>query len=85
MIVPVPASLALALAPRVVWVTNPSCERCVRSRSVPVLDQMTQITRDKVEGEPVLEYDDELSTVQISDPYFAFYLRWGEGGVAGAP
>lgn len=48
-----------------------------------MLDQMTQIARDKVEGEPVL--DDELSTVHISDPYFAFYLRWGEGGVAGAP
>lgn len=49
-----------------------------------VLDQMTQIARDKVEGEPVLEYDDQLSTLHISDPYFAFYLRWGEGG-ADAP
>jgi len=43
-----------------------------------VLEQMTQIAREKVEGEPVLEYDDELSTVHISDPYFAFFLRWGE-------
>ena len=41
---------------------------------------MTQIAREKVEGEPVLEYDEELSTLHISDPYFAFYLRWGEGG-----
>lgn len=49
-----------------------------------VLDQMTQIARDKVEGEPVLEYDDQLSALHISDPYFAFYLRWGEGG-ADAP
>lgn len=48
-----------------------------------VLDQMTQIAKDKVEGEPVLEYDDQFSTLHISDPYFAFYLRWGEGG-AGA-
>lgn len=49
-----------------------------------VLDQMTQIARDKVEGEPVLEYDDKLSTLHISDPYFAFYLRWGEGGATAA-
>lgn len=44
-----------------------------------VLDQMTQIAREKVEGEPVMEYDDQYSTLHISDPYFAFYLRWGEG------
>lgn len=49
-----------------------------------VLDQMTQIAREKVEGEPVLEYDDQLSTVHISDPYFAFFLRWGEGGANAA-
>ena len=50
-----------------------------------VLDQMTQIAREKVEGEPVLEYDDQLSTVHISDPYFAFFLRWGEGGANASP
>lgn len=49
-----------------------------------VLDQMTQIAKEKVEGEPVLEYDDQLSTVHISDPYFAFFLRWGEGGANSA-
>lgn len=43
-----------------------------------VLDQMTQIARTKVEGEPVIEYDGEMSTLHISDPYFAFYLRWGQ-------
>jgi hypothetical protein len=48
-----------------------------------VLDQMTQIAKEKVEGEPVLEYDDQFSTLHISDPYFAFYLRWGEGGAGG--
>lgn len=46
-----------------------------------VLDQMTQIAKNKVEGEPVLEYDDEMSRLHISDPYFAFYLRWGETGL----
>lgn len=49
-----------------------------------VLDQMTSIAKNKVEGEPVLEFDEQLSTVHISDPYFAFYLRWGEGGADAA-
>lgn len=44
-----------------------------------MLDQMTQIAKTKVEGEPVLDYDEDLSTLHISDPYFAFYLRWGQG------
>lgn len=42
-----------------------------------VLEQMTLIARTKVEGEPVLDYDETYSTLHISDPYFAFYLRWG--------
>jgi hypothetical protein len=33
-------------------------------------------------GEPVVEYDEELSTLHVSDPYFAFFLRWGEGASA---
>ena len=45
---------------------------------------MTQIAREKVEGEPVLECDEEFSTLHISHPYFACYLRWGEGGASGA-
>lgn len=57
-----------------------SSELPQRHEVTRVLDQMTQIARDKVEGEPVLEYDDQMSTVHISDPYFAFYLRWGESG-----
>lgn len=42
-----------------------------------VLDEMTKIARETIPGEPVVDYDDELATLYISDPYFAYYLRWG--------
>lgn len=41
-----------------------------------VLDQMTTIARDRIDGEPVLEYDAEYSTLHLVDPFFAYYLRW---------
>lgn len=41
-----------------------------------VLGQMTKIARDRIDGEPVLEYDEEYSTLHLIDPYFAYYLRW---------
>lgn len=41
-----------------------------------ILDQMTRIAREKIDGEPVLEYDNEYSTLYITDPFFAYYLRW---------
>ncbi|MEU8819439.1 AAA family ATPase [Actinoplanes sp. NPDC048796] len=41
-----------------------------------VLDEMSKIARDQIEGEPVVDYDAELMTLHISDPYFAFFLRW---------
>jgi hypothetical protein len=41
-----------------------------------VLEQMTTIAKDKIEGEPVLEYDSEYSTLHLADPFFAYYLRW---------
>jgi hypothetical protein len=42
-----------------------------------VLDEMTKIAQKEIEGEPVVEYDQKLATLYISDPFFAFYLRWG--------
>jgi hypothetical protein len=42
-----------------------------------VLDMMTEISKTHIEGEPVVDYDKELSTLYISDPFFAYYLRWG--------
>jgi hypothetical protein len=44
-----------------------------------VLLAMTKIAREQIAGEPVVDYDDEYKTLHISDPFFAFYLRWGIG------
>ena len=41
-----------------------------------ILEEMSKIARDQIEGEPVVDYDSGLSTLHISDPYFAFFLRW---------
>lgn len=46
-----------------------------------VLNQMTKIAKEKIEGEPIIEYDGELSTLHIVDPYFAYYLRWAPASV----
>jgi hypothetical protein len=42
-----------------------------------VLEEMSKIAREQIEGEPVVDYDEELATLFISDPFFAYYLRWG--------
>ncbi len=42
-----------------------------------VLEEMAKISRDQIEGEPVLDYDAEMSTLHIADPFFAYFLRWG--------
>jgi hypothetical protein len=42
-----------------------------------VLEEMNKIARDQIEGEPVVDYDDQLGTLYISDPFFAYFLRWG--------
>jgi CBS domain-containing protein len=41
-----------------------------------VLEEMSKIARYNIESEPVVDYDESLSILHISDPYFAFYLRW---------
>ena len=50
-----------------------------------VLDEMTKIARHQIEGEPVVDYDEELSTLFISDPFFAYYLRWGSQEIVATP
>ncbi|WP_412515631.1 ATP-binding protein [Actinomadura madurae] len=45
-----------------------------------VLEEMSKIAKRDLEGEPVVDYDESLSTLHISDPYFAFYLRWKING-----
>jgi hypothetical protein len=42
-----------------------------------VLDEMTKIAREQIDG--------ELATLNISDPYFAYWLRWGAHLVAKSP
>ena len=42
-----------------------------------ILEEMTKIATNEIEGEPVVDYDVELGKLYISDPYFAFFLRWG--------
>jgi hypothetical protein len=49
-----------------------------------ILEEMAKIASEKIEGEPVVGYDEELATLHISDPYFAFYLRWGAPGESNA-
>lgn len=41
-----------------------------------VLVQMSTIAREKIDGEPVLEWDEVQYELHIADPFFAFYLRW---------
>ena len=40
-----------------------------------VLVKMTEIAKEKIEGEPVLEWDDDSKMLYIADPFFAFYLK----------
>ncbi len=42
-----------------------------------LLEEMTKIAKERIDGEPVVDYDAELATMFISDPFFAYYLRWG--------
>ncbi|WP_435649634.1 hypothetical protein [Kitasatospora purpeofusca] len=54
-----------------------SSELPQRQQVTRVLEEMSKIAENEIEGEPVVDFDDELATLYISDPYFAFYLRWG--------
>jgi hypothetical protein len=42
-----------------------------------VFDMMTTISKKYTQGEPIVEYDTVERTLHISDPFFAYYLRWG--------
>ncbi len=42
-----------------------------------ILEKMSEIAQKEIEGEPVVDWDKEYSTLHISDPFFAYYLRWG--------
>lgn len=40
-----------------------------------ILTQMSK-TAKEIEGEPILEWDKHYETLYISDPFFAFYIKW---------
>lgn len=40
-----------------------------------ILEKMSEIARDDIKGEPVVDWDS--SYLHISDPFFAYYLKWG--------
>lgn len=43
-----------------------------------VLSQMDRIAREKIEGEPVIDWDSETRILHVVDPYLAFYLQWSD-------
>lgn len=56
--------------------------RTVLSDKVPqanevtqILERMSEIAKDEIKGEPVVDWDS--SHLHISDPFFAYYLKWG--------
>lgn len=40
------------------------------------LGQMSSIAKEKIEGEPVLEWSDDY--VYLTDPFLMFYMRWSQ-------
>ncbi len=42
-----------------------------------VLDQMSQIAASDESSTPVIDWEKEERILHITDPFFAFYLRWG--------
>jgi hypothetical protein len=41
-------------------------------------EQMNTIARDKFPNERVIDWDGQKSIMEVSDPYFIFYLRWSD-------
>jgi hypothetical protein len=41
------------------------------------LKQMSKLVTEKLGEDRILEYDDETEMLNILDPYFLYYLRWG--------
>jgi hypothetical protein len=43
-----------------------------------VLDHMSSISIDDSASAPVLDYEKDEALLHVTDPFFAFFLRWGE-------
>lgn len=46
-------------------------------RLVEIVDELATRAR-RGSGQPVLDFDRDLHTVHLADPFFAYFLRWGE-------
>lgn len=49
-----------------------------------VLKKMSEIAANDKSSSPVIDYDEEERLLHITDPFFAFYLRWGKLGSDGS-
>lgn len=49
-----------------------------RNEITNVLEQMSDIALNKIDGEPVIEYDKEYSRVYVVDPFFLYFMRWSD-------
>ena len=43
-----------------------------------VLKHMSDIAATDQSSTPVIDFDEEEKTLHVTDPFFAFYLRWGD-------
>jgi hypothetical protein len=49
-----------------------------------VLKHMATIASTDQSSTPVIDFEEEEKKLHITDPFFAFYLRWGELAVSSA-
>jgi hypothetical protein len=43
-----------------------------------VLKHMSDIAATDESSTPVIDFDEDEKALHITDPFFAFYLRWGD-------
>lgn len=43
-----------------------------------VLKHMSEIAATDQSSTPVIDFDEEEKRLHVTDPFFAFYLRWGK-------
>lgn len=51
---------------------------------VRVLKHMATIAASDLSSTPVIDFEEDEKKLHITDPFFAFYLRWGQLGANGA-
>jgi hypothetical protein len=62
-----------------VFIKNILTENAPQAHEVSrVLDHMAKISASDDSSTPVIDWDKEERKLHITDPFFAYYLRWGE-------